>query len=62
MYIDSLSMIGVMRHVDWSWNQYLSTSDRDLNEKVMGSNRSLASLVQKEERGSAVDVSRNVTA
>ena len=57
---DSLSMMGVCRHMVCSWNQYLSTSVSESNTKVVGGKRCLASLVKKEERGLAVDVSKIV--
>lgn len=50
-------MIGVWRHMDCSWNQYLSRSARLQNWWWMVSNKGLASSRKKERLGLAVEVS-----
>lgn len=59
---DSLRMMGVWRQMVCSWNQYLSTSASESNVNETGWKSSLASLVKKEERGWALEVSKMVTA
>ena len=50
-------IIGVWRHMDCSWNQYLSRSARLQNWWWMVSNKGLASSRKKERLGLAVEVS-----